>query len=74
MRQISQRDEEQQQLVQLNKARESFKLFRTKMMNLREKIHHYLQNGIQLTQEQLKEIIDVMNEIAQHKFKVSPQD
>ncbi|CAD8141635.1 unnamed protein product [Paramecium octaurelia] len=66
--------EEEQHLQKLNKARDNYKIFRAKMIQLQEKMNYYTKNDIQLSQNQLKEIIDMMNELSTQNGPVLKQD
>ncbi|CAK56031.1 unnamed protein product (macronuclear) [Paramecium tetraurelia] len=66
--------EEEQHLQKLNKARDNYKIFRAKMIQLQEKMNYYTKNDVQLNQNQLKEIIDMMNELSTQNGPVLKQD
>ncbi|CAD8052520.1 unnamed protein product [Paramecium sonneborni] len=66
--------EDEQHLQKLNKARDNYKIFRAKMIQLQEKMNYYTKNEIQLNQNQLKEIIDLMNELSTQNGPVLKQD
>ncbi|CAD8043450.1 unnamed protein product [Paramecium primaurelia] len=66
--------EEEQHLQKLNKARDNYKIFRAKMIQLQEKMNYYTKNDIHLNQNQLKEIIDMMNELSTQNGPVLKQD